>query len=312
VEALIFILFGIMYYYHAFHLKIKSELRLPEVQVAVDRTFDVSIVFGEVSQDGLLSPMAAGAFYQSNTHEFWLNVPGVARYLVQSGNQMTITPYAGSDEDSIRLFLLGSCLGALLMQRDVFLLHANAIKIGAQSVSFAGCSGIGKSTLSAAFMQRGHAILSDDICAVNALGVVMPGLPYIKLWADASQQLGIETKTLKRIRPKVEKFSVPLNTQFCAEALPLKVLYVLNQHAQDVFEFKPIEGMKKFLPFKNNTYRYGYIKGMGKATEHLKRAGTLASSISVVRILRPKSGFRLDELMDLIEADLSMRGIVSV
>ncbi|MDF1684322.1 MAG: hypothetical protein P1U36_06650 [Legionellaceae bacterium] len=304
-----------MYVYYAFGLNIQSALNLPELLACSDNLNikpDVTIQFGDVSRIGLIEAVVKGAFYQSNHDELWLDVPNVARYLITHGNCIIIDPYEHADEDSIRVFLLGSGMGALLMQRDLFLLHANAIKMGDACVSFSGNSGAGKSTLSAAFMSRGYSVLADDVCAVNQAGHVMPSFPQVKLWADSSHKLDIKTGGLRRIRPNIEKFAVPLEQQFYATNLPLKVLYILNSHNQDTFEFKSIEGMQKMLPLKNNTYRHQYLKGLGKTKKHLKHVGSLASQVDVVRITRPKNGFQLDKLVELIQADLIERGVVGV
>ena len=304
-----------MYFYHAFQLNIQSALKLPELLSCTNNSnikFDVIIQFETVSKTGLSEAITKGAFYQSNSNELWLDVPNVARYLISDGNRIHIDPYEHADEDSIRVFLLGSGMGALLMQRDLFLLHANAIKMGDACVSFSGNSGAGKSTLSAAFMHRGYSVLADDVCAINQAGQVMPSFPQVKLWADSSQKLEIKTDTLRRIRPNIEKFAVPLEQQFYTQNLPLKVLYILNSHNQDTFEFETIEGMHKMLPLKNNTYRHQYLKGLGKTKKHLKHVGSLASQVDVVRITRPKTGFQLDKLVDLIQADLLERGVVGV
>jgi hypothetical protein len=152
-------------------------------------------------------------------------------------------------------------------------------------------------------------VLADDVCAINQSQAVIPSFPHIKLWADASQKLSIETKTLRKIRPNLNKFSVPLDSCFYAEPLPLKVVYILRIYNQAGFELKSLNGMQKILPLKNNTYRYQYLKGLGKTQLHLKHTGALASNIQVVRISRPESGFQLDELVNLIESDLSARGL---
>ncbi len=304
-----------MFVYHAFQLCVQSALALPELSPYknIHNTVpDVVIEFGEVSEYGLTNVTARGAFYQADSNVLWLSVPGVARYLVRDGCRITIEVMPLADEDSIRLFLLGSCMGALLMQRELFVLHANAIKVGDACISFSGRSGAGKSTLSGAFMRRGYSVLADDVCAVNSDGEVLPSFPQIKLWADTSKKLAIETHALKRVRPQHEKFSVPIASQFYTKQLPLKVIYVLSSHNVGTFSFQPVEGVHKVLPLKNNTYRYTYVKGLGKSKLHLKHVGAIASRVSIVRVMRPKAGFRLDELVDLVEADLSERGMQRV
>ena len=56
------------------------------------------------------------------TAEFLLKLDDIARFLVQHGEEILIQPAAESDEDGIRLFLLGSALGALLHQRGRLIL----------------------------------------------------------------------------------------------------------------------------------------------------------------------------------------------
>jgi hypothetical protein len=300
-----------MYCYRTFGLYIHTAFILPELLVDLNHHApDVVIQLGGVNPNGLLNPEDSGAFYQSNKNELWLNVPNVARYLIRNGQQIIIDPHDAIDETSLRVFLLGSCMGALLMQRDLLLLHANAIKVGEHCISFAGRSGIGKSTLSGVFMQRGYSILADDVCAINQQGEVAPSFPQIKLWADASKKLNIQTHALRKIRPQLEKFAVPLDAHFQEASLPLKVIYILTHNNQNKFEFNTVHGMKKILSLSRNTYRYQYLKGLGKTAVHLKSTGALASKISIVHVSRPKSGFQLNQLVDLIETDLSERDML--
>lgn len=181
-----------MHHYTAFGLMIQSELLFKELLIqpcAVNDEYDVTINLGAVNPHGLNGvPPTNGVFYQVTPYELWLHIPNVARFLVMNGHQIIIEPLTNIHEKSIRLFVLGSCMGALLMQRNLFLLHGNAIKINdEQCVSFVGNSGVGKSTLSGAFFKRGYSILADDICVINSENSVMPSFPRIKSCADAAQ-----------------------------------------------------------------------------------------------------------------------------
>ena len=302
-----------MQYYSAFQLVIQSELYFPELLPLAgssDCKFDVSIKIGKVDRQGIPNPLYHGLLYQVNEVCFWLTVPDVARFLISGGNSIIVEPFAGVDEDSIRVFILGSCMGALLMQRNLFLLHGNAIKVGSNCISFAGNSGVGKSTLSAAFFKRGYSILADDVCAVDSIGHVLPSFPQIKLWLDASTHLKIETEALRKIRPNIDKFAVPLGTQFHSDPLTLKVVYILQSHNKDDFKFSTISGMNKLKPLQNNTYRRAYLKGMGKEKAYFNQCGTLSNQIHLVNIVRPQHGFKLDKLVNLIEADIHARGLI--
>lgn len=298
-----------MYTYYAFALRINSELAFPELLACSNPPLpDVTIKWGEVSTQGLEQPNSSkGLFYQANASALWLHVPNVARFLITKGHEIIIEPDSNADEDSIRVFVLGSCMGALLMQRNLFLLHGNAIKVGKYCISFVGNSGAGKSTLSGAFFKRGYSILADDVCAVNANGHVVPSFPQIKLWFDAAKHLDIDTQGLRKIRPNLEKFAVPLAQQFHPNAMPLKMVYVLHPHNKDEFKFTAITGMQKLQPLRTNTFRKNYLKGLVKEQSHFKQCAQIASQIGVVRIDRPNDGFKLCELVDLIQNDLSSR-----
>ena len=297
-----------MYKYRAFQLTILSELAFPELLESADESVDVRIAFGDVSPQGIESPRGSGLSFQVNPQLLWLNIPNVARFLVSNGQTITIFPVEGADEASIRLFLLGSCLGALLMQRGLLLLHGNAIQVGKFSISFAGHSGAGKSTLSGAFFKRGYSILADDVCAINEKGEVLPSFPQIKLWADAAKHLAIDTTALRRIRPNIEKFAIPLNHQFYQNPMPLKIIYILHSHNKNTFELKNFSGMSKLQPLKNQLYRRQYLKGMDRARANFIQCGSLVSRIELARITRPNEGYSLQQLVDFVTEDLSNRG----
>ncbi|PJA32247.1 MAG: hypothetical protein CO187_04970 [Zetaproteobacteria bacterium CG_4_9_14_3_um_filter_53_7] len=271
---------------------------------------DVTIKRGEVSITGLDKPKKSTPFFQTCKDQLWLNVPDIARFLVRDGNSIVVEAYPGSDEQSIRLYLLGSCIGTILHQRKTLVMHGNAVRFGDQCVIFAGHSGAGKSTLAAAFHKRGHEILADDVCAIDAEGRVAPGLPQLKLWQDAARKLEIDTGELERIRLQVEKYTFPLS-ESVSEHLPVAAIYILSSHNRDEFEIQQIKGMQKFNPLKNNTYRMGILEGLGLKTEHLGLCSKLAGRIDLARIIRPNDGFKLQQLLELIEADLQEKGIVA-
>jgi hypothetical protein len=56
----------------------------------------------------------SGVLYQANADQFLLRLPKIAAYLVQNGDEIVIDRAPGATDDEVPLFLLGSCLGALL------------------------------------------------------------------------------------------------------------------------------------------------------------------------------------------------------
>jgi hypothetical protein len=295
--------------YSCYGLNIESELAIPELIAVIKDpkgivAADVIVKFGEVDPRGLKQGKQLGPFLWVSNESLCLNVPNVATFLVSHGNQITIDPAPGVDEDSIRVFLLGSGLGALLFQRGYLVLHGNAIRIGDQCMICVGHSGSGKSTTAAGFLLRGYEVLADDVVAVDANGCALPGIPRIKLWQDVADKLAISTDGLRHIRPGMQKFNFPVNDQFANNALPIRWVYILNSgHTQEI-NFELIRGLERFNPLKNNTYRVRFMEGLPLRAQHLKRCGQLAGHIHLSRVTRPNHGFELDGLIDAILADI--------
>jgi hypothetical protein len=295
--------------YQSYGLSISSDLDLPELLPAQVDSADVVISQGRIASDSIADGKQLGPFLYANRRQLLLEVPEVARYLIENGNRITYQPLGDIDADSIRVFLLGSCFGALLFQRGFLVLHGNAVQIGDGCVICVGHSGAGKSTLAAAMVQRGHSLVADDVCAINARGFIEPGFPRIKLWADTARQLGIDIQPLGRIRPGIDKFNWPLADNFCDASLPVRAVYVLQRHNKDEFALDEVSGMDRFQLLRNNSYRQRYMKGMQLQPEHLKLCSTLAQRARIARITRPQAGFRLDALVDMVLDDLSAQGI---
>lgn len=287
-------------------MKLESDLLFPELLAANnEESADIAVIRGNVSHRGLDGKAQEDDWQQSGVNTLWLQFPDVACFLIENGKTITYTPYENADDASIRLFILGSCIGAILYQRGFWILHGNAFKVANEAIICVGHSGAGKSTLAGAMLQRGFKIVADDVCAIDETGKVISGMPRIKLWKDAAERLGIETEGLKRIRPQLDKFDVPLGDQFCREPLPVKAVYVLNIHDEDSFLFEPVEGMKKFSELACNTYRLSYMQGMQLASNHLQQCAKLAKQSRVISVSRPSDGFLLDELVDKILQDVA-------
>lgn len=281
----------------------ESDWPLPEcLPAAQDSEPDICIIKGLVPTAGI-DAVSENLWEQSIEGEFWLNVPAVARYWIRRGREIIIEPYPDADEESIRVFLLGSAIGALLFQRGLLLIHGNAIEVNGACAVCVGDSGAGKSTLAAAFLQKGFRLLADDVVPVSADGLAIPGFPRIKLWGDTASQLGIETDGLRRIIPDMDKYNVPLGECYCQTPLPVKWLYVLESVDGD-FNCLRYEGMARFQPLYDNTYRVHFLEHLALKPQHLQQVSKLAGHIHMARIQRPKSGFRIAELVQFILDDI--------
>ncbi|MCL1629196.1 hypothetical protein M3N55_10670 [Roseibaca sp. V10] len=296
-------------HYQAYGLTISSEIELPELpQVStlahpadLSITRDPSLTAAPTGEDWVqLSPFAWTA-----PTAFMLLVPDVAWFLVENGQTIRVAPVGDIDMASVRVFLLGSAIGALLFQRGYLVLHGNAVDMGDACMLCLGVSGAGKSTLAAAFAARGYSVLADDVVAINNVGQALPGIPRIKIWRDAAERLCVDTGSLDRIRPQMEKFNLPLPQTLVSTPRPVKWVFLLGKHEKPGFELTHLNGIGRFGPLMANTYRRRFMEGMRLNADHLAQCGRFAGLVQMAQVRRPETGFDIDGLVDLLLEDMS-------
>ena len=294
-------------HYHIFGLDIESAIPLPAAPVSGHsgrRLPDVVIKYGN-PPDHLVSPQSKSTRYQARPGEFLLHVDSVARYYVRDGRNIVVAPEPGAEDESVLIFLLGSAFGALLHQRKILVLHAGALEVKGCSVLFTGDSGIGKSTLAAGFHKRGYPFLADDVCAVGMINghpAVIPGFPRLKLWADVLTKLKQDKDHLKSVRwtKGMDKYFLPVDPVHKSPIL-LKSVFVLEAAKSDEIEITRLTGTDKINFIIKNTYRLQFLNGLGGKEDHFRQCAAVAAQTSVFRVVRPRSGFLLEELMNALE-----------
>jgi hypothetical protein len=237
--------------------------------------------------------------------EVRLRIPGVACYTI-TRNALRVAPAAGADMQSVRTFLFGSAMGALLHLRGITVLHGSAVVTPAGDAAvLCGVSTAGKSTLAAALAQRGHALLADDMAAIriDAQGRpwCLPGLARAKLWQHALGTLGMDgaAASENRVRPGLDKYSV--NLPVADAPAPLKWLFELAVHAQGGLSFSDVTGFAKIDTLVNHTYRARLLTRLGGQGRHLQTVAALASRLAVQRIDRPRGEPTLEAIVHRLE-----------
>lgn len=292
--------------YRVFGLTLKSEIALPELPAeSQDAVADVTICWGHVPPvDATDDPYGLSVSEAGAT----VSVASVARFHVSGGVQIRIDPDPAAEEATIRLFLMGTAMGVIFCQRKMFPLHANAIIFDGHAVAFAGPSRSGKSTLAAAFLDRGHAILSDDICVIDRGSVeeflAQPGIPRVRLWSDAVERSGRDASLLKRVRSGMDKFVVPTRAAQPDRALPLSTIFVLGSDGPDV-RARPLQGFGAIEALAANTYRASFLPLVGDAPAHFATCLMIAQHVPLFELHRPWDGDRIEETADQIVEQLA-------
>ena len=232
-------------------------------------------------------------------------VDGVARYAVKDGREIVVEP-AGGREAAVRTFLTGTVLAACLQQRRILTLHASAIATPAGAVLFAGGSGSGKSSLAAALIERGYALLADDLTGIDLVGespTALPAFPGVQLWPDSVGRLAWGGRTSEKLREELDKHLVPVG-RFHAAPLAVRAVFVLGIHNRSDFEIESLTAAAAFEALIRYTHRKKFISGREPRLAHFRIAVALARRAPLVRLMRPAYPFRLDALADEIERRL--------
>ncbi len=261
--------------YYGFGLCFRSDLPLLDLGTVATATDmpTVEIRLGAV-EPCLPAPLSEGACFQVGDQDFLLAVPNVARYRVRRGCEIVVEPFAGAADRDIRVFLLGTILGALCHQRGLLPLHASAIAVDGRCIVFTGPSRAGKSTLAAFLAGRGYAILSDDICVVSrdpaGRPLAWPGVSRPKLWRDAVDALKISPGAIEPTRHGMEKYYVTTEVGHRdVVPLPLSRIYILREARSAAQEgVERLRGARAVLAMMGATYRRNLLKPMNGAKAH--------------------------------------------
>lgn len=297
------------YYYNAFGLSIKSDQELPELHCPLLTPIpEICISTRQIETTSIDSPVQIilpGITFQANSNTLLLSIENVARFLVSGGKSIIVEPAVScSDIKLVRLYLLGSALGALLLQRGVLTLHGSSIMTSLGAVIFTGHSGYGKSTLTCFFNNKGYPVFSDDVSAINLISrqpYISSGYPRVLLWKDSAESLGISTSDLEQANARDDKFQVPVSIN-TSQPSHIYRIYVINPLPHDAnFSIDPIIGFQMIQLLTEHTYRIQFLESMGLTNIHFNQVNAVATSIEMFRINRPNNFSRINEHYPLIE-----------
>ncbi|SFI89021.1 hypothetical protein SAMN02799624_02518 [Paenibacillus sp. UNC496MF] len=303
------------YRYTVFGLRVASEFELAELRVASaedDAAGDAGGSAVEIRRGELAAEWAAhGAEAEANddwlafpAHGVLFRVPDVAIYRISDGERIVVSPFPGADDALLRLYLLGTCMGVLLMQRRMLPLHGSAVVIEGRAYAIVGESGAGKSTLAAAFLSRGCRLLTDDVIAVaprsaDGAPLVYPAYPQQKLWQASLERLGMDAGAYRPLYDA--KFAVPVAARFCERPVPLAGAFELVRSEDDAaVGLRSIAGIERLPVLRRHTYRDFLIPLLGGEQWHFERIADLAGRIGLYRLSRPAVRFSAGELVDAV------------
>ncbi|MDD2774340.1 MAG: hypothetical protein PHU06_00140 [Gallionella sp.] len=295
--------------------RVCSTLPLPELMpwMGDDRPVDIDIRVADIPAPTDVPILVLPHSRLWRNGDFLLELDGVGRFWVAQGRQVLVEPAPDCPEAELRAFILGSVLGVLCHQRGYLPIHASAVRIDEVAVLIAGISGAGKSTLAAALGARGHALLSDDVAAIDPKnGQLLPAYPQRKLTPDVLNVLQMSHEGLLTHRVGQVKFRVPAFADFSTAPIAPAAVFVLNVSPIGPFGApERLSSAKSMALLDNMIYR----RAVG---QHIQPKPVLFSSIAKLAQLAPvytlprRKGAPLSELDTFAaQVEACVRGLKS-
>jgi hypothetical protein len=292
----------IMYKYWGFGLKIQSELKIPELLPASFKNADVTVKHGSIPDLLPNNKVSAEQYeYAIGDNNYFYHIKGTCRYYVSNGCEIKICPDPGIDDRSVRIFLLGSVIAALLLQRNMFPLHVSAILKDQKLILFTGESGAGKSTTLAQLALKGYHVFTDDICVlkheISQSGEPVidayASYPMIKLWKDSAIRLNNNTYAGQdfNVRPGMEKYGHFFFDEFNTNAYPVSKIFVLTK--SELPNDEPIErltGLRAFKELQITIYRKHQLHNNQLLALYFKLINQLISRCEIY-LINMQSGY---------------------
>ena len=286
--------------------RVRSKLLLPETAPwhGLHRPVDVVIDLGRLPTPA--GEVADLPFIEAGPEGgLLINAMPVARFLVTPNSVIVDSSHSAGASDW-RALLLSPVLGALCYLRGFLPLHASALRIEGRTVAIAGASCAGKSTLAAALIRRGHALVTDDICAMmcSAQGTsVLPSFPALRLARDSMRSLGMDPTHFPRVMRDVEKFVVPANVGYDPAPSRLEAVYLIEDASKEAEgdDIVPLEGATAFSRLCAILYRPMFGRLLFKQSVLFEMTARLSQDLRMFRLIRRQHFAQLDTLARRIE-----------
>lgn len=303
------------YYYLAFGLTISSELPISDLNT-IDREVensDIEIKFKDLNEYSHLLDTTLRKYIVVDK-KFIFKIPGAAIFCVQDGREILVSPLNGFDLDQLRLYLLGSCMGAILLQRKVLPLHGSAISINGKAYAFIGDSGAGKSTLARGFLKKGYYLLTDDVIAVSLSpenqAIITPSYPQQKLWIESLENFEMNHASFQPIYKRERKYTVPVHSMFKSEDIQLAGIFELvKSDTESNVCIKNVQNLDRLHTLWRNTYRNFLVSDFDLLDWHLFMCTKFVNKLDIYQIERPTGVFTVDDIASLILKKINERGL---
>ena len=294
------------FYYKVYGLEVESEININEFVPIENINVEnkVNIVYANMPLN-IKEDIKNNKKSSFSKAECWFHINDVATYRVTGGNLIEFEPCENADPYLLRVFLMCSCLGFIMIQRDIVAIHGGTIVIDNKAIILTGNRGAGKSTLTTGLRLKGYPFISDDVAAIEIkdnIPMVKHGFPYQKLCSSAMDKLGYDKEKYFSFMSDTEiKYLVNAHDDFIYEDTRLFALCELSVGDVEDVQIEEIKGSEKLNKLISNRYRVEFVQVMGGISPiAFKTLLQIAKNIKFYKIIRPNGQFTVDKQIELL------------
>lgn len=295
--------------YKVYGLNIRSEIEIDEFD-KLDEILEKNIVnirYDKISTE-IKDKISEGINIQLFQNKIWFHIDNIATYCISNGNDIKVEVCENADMQLMKIYIMCSCLGFIMLQRNMVAIHGGVIEMNNKAVIFTGDRGAGKSTLTTALREKGYKFISDDVAStkIEKVPYVMPGFPYQKLCESSMDNFEYDKeKYTSFMSDKEVKYIIPAKDEFIYEPKQLSAIVKLTVGDVEEVTIEELRGSEKLNNIIENIYRGEYIKYLGGMNpKYFKQCIDIAKNIRFFKITRPLEKFTVDDQIDLIEREV--------
>jgi hypothetical protein len=297
-------------------LRLRSALPLPRA-VRPRGPVDVEIVRGRALEFAAvrraLDPPLSGRWFEDRVladGRRYLRWTGLFEFLVAADGRLIVArrlARAARIPRAFETYLLGHVLSFAIIARGLEPLHATAVVVGDGAIGFLGDCGQGKSTLGAAFVRAGHALLTDDLLVLRDDGGRFhagAGPARLKLFREPARRVLGRGVRGTPMNGRGGKLVFPLGARAARGAAPLRALYVLRpRSAGRGVAIRALSPRQAFVELTRNTFN-ACVLDAPRLGRQFDLAARVAARVPVKTLAYPRRLDRLADVRGAIEADL--------
>jgi hypothetical protein len=272
----------------------------PAPATPCDGAATVCVVDGDVPRSLLDKQIGEGGWEASPGSFLFRGGARGGRFWVRGGH-VVVHRNPGADERVLGRQFVDRVLPAVLQQRGLLVMHANAVAVGGRALVITGESGAGKSTTANELLRRETSMLSDDVTALQMRDdsdiEVVPGGAQTHLTEDSATLLGV-TYDESQLQPwRRMKVAIPIHDRMAGGPVPLGAMVVLGTSTAQHMTVRALHGAERFSAW--NAALYGPMLD-GDHDRVWRVLSAAAETMPVYRVERPAGRWSAHEVADAV------------